>query len=314
LSVSPNYFIAPFWDDIDNSPGIGGGVYTDVIGSAPNRMFIVQWENIPHYNNTGAATFQSIFYEDTQEIRFQYEDVNFDTPNFDWGASATIGIKGDGKRRQYSYNEAVIANQTTIRYLPTLIFPNDLPAEVTARSAISMTALAPDNAADGNIFVQTADGASNEAPFATGDSFTPDAAGIGSSPAVTVTGAITTDTTWTENTLITGDVVITDGVTLTITPGVTIFFAANSDDQAGGVWTDKAEIQVRGALIAQGTITDPIYFTSNAPVPAPEDWGGIVIRKNSVSSSLDKCLLQYATYGVYLYNLQEGGGQSVGNH
>jgi len=104
LAVAPTYFIAPFWDDLDNSPGFGGGVYTDTVGNAPNRQFILQWENIPHYNNTGSSTFQVIFYENSNELLFQYEDVVYEHPNFDYGRSATIGIKGDNSYVQYGYN------------------------------------------------------------------------------------------------------------------------------------------------------------------------------------------------------------------
>jgi VCBS repeat-containing protein len=125
LSVAPAYFIVPFWDDIDNSPGIGGGVYTDVVGTAPNRQFIIQWQDIPHYNNTDAITFQVIFYETSNELLFQYEDVDFGTPNFDWGASATIGIKGENPTGlQYLYNAPVLTNSTAIRFMPvTAEFP-----------------------------------------------------------------------------------------------------------------------------------------------------------------------------------------------
>ena len=57
----------------------------------------------------------------------------------------------------------------------------------------------------------------------------------------TASGQITTNTTWSQNVLVTGDVVVTSGVTLTIAPGVTVFFAAHSDDRAGGFWTDRSD-------------------------------------------------------------------------
>lgn len=113
------YYIAPFWDDLDNSPGIpgmNGGVYTDVVGTAPNRQFIIQWHNMQHYNNTGLSTFQMILPENSTELVFQYQDVVFDVLNFDNGASATVGIRGSDSWVQYSYNEAVVMDGTAIQF------------------------------------------------------------------------------------------------------------------------------------------------------------------------------------------------------
>lgn len=120
LNVAPTYFIAPLWDDLDNSPGIGGGVYTDVIGTAPNRQFIVQWEDIPHYNNTGSSTFQVVFSENGNGLHFAYEDIIFENSNFDGGRSATIGIKGSTSNLQYGYNQQVLTDTIAIHFFPTL--------------------------------------------------------------------------------------------------------------------------------------------------------------------------------------------------
>ncbi len=119
MNNAPTYLIAPYWDDLDNSPGVGGGVYTDVVGIAPNRQFIVQWERIPHYSNTGSSTIQVIFYEGSNELRFQYEDVLFENSYFDGGASATIGIKGSNTFVQYGYNELVLADATAVHFFAT---------------------------------------------------------------------------------------------------------------------------------------------------------------------------------------------------
>ena len=156
------------------------------------------------------------------------------------------------------------------------------------------------------------EGLSNGAPFVIGDAFTPDETGIGTTWAVTASGTLTSSTVWDQNVLVTGDVTVSAGVTLTIEPGVTVFFAAQSDDQAAGRWTDKAELIVWGTLLADGTPTSPIYFTSDATPAVPEDWGGIVIRKDSTQSVLNACLVQYAQQGVSFYSVDEGGGTLSG--
>src|SRR5437868_81620 len=79
-------------------------------------------------------------------------------------------------------------------------------------------------------------------------------------------GGIYNNTTWTAANspyIITDTVVVFPGVTLTIEPGVTVKF-----DSAVG-------IEIRNAtLIANGTLTDSITFTSNSANPHPSIWRG----------------------------------------
>lgn len=73
------------------------GVYHQTIGTAPNRKFIVQWNNVPHYGfptPTDGATFQLIIDEATMEFYYVYEDVFMDNPLWNNGADAEIGIRG----------------------------------------------------------------------------------------------------------------------------------------------------------------------------------------------------------------------------
>jgi len=120
-SPSVHGFIAPFWDDIITYDSRGAGtIYYQTLGTAPNRMFIVEWYDNKHYWNSGSGvTFEAILYEGSNNILFQYKDVDFgnvysavpgDNPPYDNGGSATVGIEGptgdDGL--QYSFNEQVI--------------------------------------------------------------------------------------------------------------------------------------------------------------------------------------------------------------
>ena len=111
-------FIAPFWDDIVTWGS--GTIYYQTIGTYPNRMFVVEWYDNQHYHSsTSGVTFEAILYEGSNNILFQYKDVDFgnvygavsgDNPPYDNGGSATVGIEGpagdDGL--QYSFNEPVI--------------------------------------------------------------------------------------------------------------------------------------------------------------------------------------------------------------
>ena len=193
-----------------------------------------------------------------------------------------------------------------------VIFPNDLEASISAWSLIQITATVPLGVVGGDVVVETDRGTSNGSPFEVGSSSLPDEGGEGTAWVASVSGDIASDTTWSENVLVTGDVVIVSGVTLTITPGVTVFFAAHSDDQADGYWTDRAEIHVYGVLLAEGTEAAPIYFTSNAADKAAGDWGSIVIRRNSTDSSLAYCVVHYAEEGIRFHASGEGGGSMGG--
>jgi len=111
-SASVNNLIVPFWDDIDDETG---NVYYKTVGTAPNRRFVIEWHNRPHYNNIGNATFELILYEGTNNIKFQYQDVVFGDAAYDYGASATVGIRGSGSNYlQYSYNQPVLSDGLAI--------------------------------------------------------------------------------------------------------------------------------------------------------------------------------------------------------
>ena len=111
-STTSNNLIAPFWDDIDSDTG---NVYVKTVGTAPYRKFVVEWYNRPHYNNIGNATFELILYEGTNNIKYQYLDTDFGNPSYNYGASATCGIRQTTPNYlQYSYNQPVLVDGLAI--------------------------------------------------------------------------------------------------------------------------------------------------------------------------------------------------------
>jgi len=122
---APPYTIAPFWDDLLKYPPLGSEVYVDTRGVAPNRRFIVQWDNVSQWPYYGGITFQVVFYEGTEEILFRYEDVKFGDVFFDNGASATVGIRGNSI--EYSYEEAVLEDGLAIRFYDSGEGPTPTP-------------------------------------------------------------------------------------------------------------------------------------------------------------------------------------------
>jgi hypothetical protein len=108
-------YIALFWDDLN--PSAGGAVYYAVRGTAPNRRLIVQWHQVPGYYDVGAATFQAILYEGSNNILFQYQDVDFGDPGYDSGISATVGLQlATNCGTQYSCDSASLSDGLAILF------------------------------------------------------------------------------------------------------------------------------------------------------------------------------------------------------
>lgn len=101
--------------------------------------------------------------------------------------------------------------------------------------------------------------------------------GGGTDDSLNLAGNITANRTLTAGNayVLNGPMFIKDGVTLTIEAGTTI------TAQAGG--TDVYLLVERGGrIIADGTATAPIRFTSSSRVPAA--WGGVIINGNAFIS------------------------------
>jgi hypothetical protein len=92
-----------------NTPYAAGGVFYKVIGTAPNRQFIVEWKNLAHYFSTlgtDGTTFEVIIDEATQEIYYVYQDVNHDNVLYNNGLDAEIGVRGTNQNINVSMNNA----------------------------------------------------------------------------------------------------------------------------------------------------------------------------------------------------------------
>jgi hypothetical protein len=92
--------LAAYWDDLDSDTG---EVFYATVGAPGSRVFIVQWQDRPHYPGDAAldgdeVTFQVQIFEDATlaYAQFLYQDVDFQDPAWNEGASATIGYQGGG--------------------------------------------------------------------------------------------------------------------------------------------------------------------------------------------------------------------------
>ncbi len=114
----PSNLIAPFWDDL--SPNNGNGVFYKVIGEAPERKMVIQWDDVPHFNTVEGITFEVILHEKTNEITFQYKDISFNDLEYDKGKSATIGIENISGTAGtlYSYKKASLSEGEALHFSP----------------------------------------------------------------------------------------------------------------------------------------------------------------------------------------------------
>jgi parallel beta-helix repeat protein len=134
----------------------------------------------------------------------------------------------------------------------------------------------------------------------------------------TTSGRMTQNEIWRGDILITGDIEIPQGVTLIIEPGTTIRFTAQSDDQRGGGTRDLAEPErvyfpddppaipanmigliVFGSLNAQGTIDQPITFSSDSDTSFVNDWQSIAVEAGGMAI-LDHVIMEYNYWGLQL--------------
>ena len=123
-------------------------------------------------------------------------------------------------------------------------------------------------------------------------------------------GSLTTNTTWHSNGtyVISGTLTIPEGTTLRLEPGTVVKFAAMTGTDGN---SDQTGIVVQGTLIAEGTQTQPIIFTSindhsiggatGSGIPSPGDWDAIRFESTSTGSRLSRVVVKYGGYTGYFH-------------
>ena len=116
-----------------------------------------------------------------------------------------------------------------------------------------------------------------------------------------VDGLISSDITWSATTctpyVVTGNITVDPGATLTIESGTTIRFGL------------AKSLTIRGTLVARGTATSPITFTSNQASPQKGDWGYIEFVDESTDTVFD-ANGNYVSGNVLQYAIVEYAGRT----
>jgi hypothetical protein len=127
----------PLWDDLYSN---GGSVYTQVIGTVPNRQAIIQW-NVDQIGFDGDDfVFQVVIDEATNEIYFIYDNAVLGNATYDNGATATIGAAGPLTDVQVSFNNATYLQNNSCVHFYNALCPNvAIQSSVVAQEQIDIS-------------------------------------------------------------------------------------------------------------------------------------------------------------------------------
>jgi hypothetical protein len=120
-------------DDLGTCPDCG--IFTQTLGTAPNRQFIIRWKTT-YFNITGTAEFEVLLTEGSGTFTVIYG------ASADSGMTAATGIQQDlNVFTSYSCNEAVLTAGKRVDYIPTTCgSPTPTPtATATATAMVSAT-------------------------------------------------------------------------------------------------------------------------------------------------------------------------------
>jgi hypothetical protein len=113
----PHAAIYPFWDDLYVDEGTAS-VRTEVLGSAPDRQFVVEWRDVAFCCiSAERVSFEVILFEDGR-IVMQYAGIDSDPR--EQGSSASIGIENETSTiaLQYSFDQPSLRDELAISYTP----------------------------------------------------------------------------------------------------------------------------------------------------------------------------------------------------
>ena len=123
---------------------------------------------------------------------------------------------------------------------------------------------------------------------------------------ITTSGTLAYGETWSGRVHITGDVMVPEGLTLSVEAGTKISFASESDYDAdlpfaADLGANKCNLIIKGDLKIQGTedseviIGEKVY---NLNTQSTISWGGIIFDRVNTNSIIEHCVIRYADIGI----------------
>jgi len=118
----------------------------------------------------------------------------------------------------------------------------------------------------------------------------------------TVSGTISSSTAWSGTINVIGDVIVANGVTLTINPGTIIRIKPTYyyyDEETEEYFTYSTNMVCNGKLLVNGSATSPVLFTSSE---GTSGWGTISLNQSGANgSTISYAKIQYGTQIDVLY-------------
>lgn len=104
--------IAPYWTDMDLRSE--GYLEYEVVGTAPERIFVIEWDAVPLYATAETVTFEVQLHEATDDVLILYDNV--DSTH---GRNATIALQSAqlGVALTYSCNQAAVADGLQLGFI-----------------------------------------------------------------------------------------------------------------------------------------------------------------------------------------------------
>jgi len=117
-------------------------------------------------------------------------------------------------------------------------------------------------------------------------------------PVLLTDGVITADTVWQGEIHVSGVISVKRGATLTVRPGTVVKFKrVDRDNNKVG----DGEIMVEGRLIAKGTRSERILFTSAEEKPRVNDWSYVQFISSDPGNIIEYCQFEYAYAGMMIH-------------
>ena len=136
--TEPNGIIAGWWEDLDPTGG-NGQIHYQVLGSSPDRRFIVQFTDVEHFPSGNPSTFQFKLYERSDYIEVHYQSALSDGSTHSAGVENHIGQVG----AQYVLTTTNLSTPLAVRYTPTAPNIEISPAQLQVEQPVNLQVSLP---------------------------------------------------------------------------------------------------------------------------------------------------------------------------